>query len=420
MEKSHERVDQIVDRLKQSFEQTPYFLQCQDYQEGETKDDVILSVIIPARNEFPNIVHTIYSIWHCWEADGFDPNQIEIIIVNNCSTDWQDPKYDFRKPGDRGTTEHLFPRGAFWARKVRVHYDPVAGNHSARNKGAQLARGKYLFFSDAHMAYRPSFFKHMIETIEQTGGMFHGAIAWMGAYPPSPHGVGCGYTIKLGEEIKGTWHTRRPSNDKFFYIPALGHCSVGVLRKQFLEFGGYPEVHRSYGGGEFFINMLWWMMGSSVSVHPQAIGYHLSSGRGYSWNHDDYISNVLGIAWALGMDEWRGRAYLNWLRRGRKEVMERLDKQTRKEYQSRRLRIEQERKYTFNEIILQRPWSKLNEKTFGQPTDDLLIYEDTWLDLLKNSPKYVQDEYNNPEWKQKELAQFIEENLRQFVYKPNH
>ena len=50
--------------------------------------------------------------------------------------------------------------GTFFDSTGRPIYDPIAGNHSARNKGAEIARGKYLFFSDAHMAYKPGFFKN--------------------------------------------------------------------------------------------------------------------------------------------------------------------------------------------------------------------------------------------------------------------
>src|SRR3990167_3031900 len=258
------RDKEVIERLKQTYEKSAHFVGHDETGEVDIKEDLLLSVIIPARNEFPNIVHTVHSILNCWEADGFDAKQIEVIIVNNCSTDYNDPKYDYSKPGDRGTTEHLMPRGIYHSRTLRVLYDPIAGNHSARNRGAKIARGKYLFFSDAHMSYKPGFFKLMLKTIDETGGMFHGSIAWMGAYPPHEGGVGTQYTIKLGEEIKGTWANYRPWGDDWFYIFGLGHCSVGVRRDQFLAFGGYPDVHRTYGGGEFFVDALWLMMGFYV------------------------------------------------------------------------------------------------------------------------------------------------------------
>lgn len=409
-------MQEVVSKLKEQYEKSFYFKDLPEDRNSEIKEDLILSVVIPARNEFPNIVHTCYSLWHCWEADGFDPNLMEIIIVNNCSMDWHDAKWERVKPGDRGTSDYMIPRGAFWNRKLRLLYDPIAGNHSARNKGARIARGKYLFFSDAHMAYKPGFFKHMIETIDKTGGMFHGCIGWMGAYPPTQSGVGCGYTLKLGEEIKGTWNNYYPNTKDYFYIAALGHCSVGVLRTQFLQYGGYPEIHRSYGGGEFYINMKWWMFGSCVVTHPQAIGYHLASGRGYSWNHDDYIHNVYNIGWALGMDEWLERAHLNWMRNGRREVLERMMAEAKKEAADDRIFINENKKKTFNELIVERPWEKLNKEKYSVGFPNLLIYHDSWLDLLKSAPQYVKDIYYSSELQQ-DLEKFINTNLSDFVYK---
>jgi len=415
MSRSPDRIKQVIDKLNAQFEKSTYFSELID-GEFETKDDLILSVIIPARNEFPNVVHTFYSILHCWEADGFDPKQIEIIIVNNCSTDWLDPKYDSSKPGDRGTTNYLMPRGAYNARILRVIYDPLAGNHSARNKGARIARGKYLFFSDAHMAYRPGFFKYGIQAVEESGGIVHGGIGWMGAYPPHDSGVGMQYTIKLGEEWKGTWNNYRPWSDRWFYIPAQGHCSVLVKRKQFLEYGGYPDIHRTYGGGEFYTNMKWWMMGLTVATEPRAIGYHLASGRGYSWNHDDYIHNVFNCAYALGADDWLERTYLNYLRNGRREVLDRMMNEARIEMAKDREWIESKRVKTFNELLIERPWDKLNDERGGKHNSSMLIYHDTWLDLLKKSPQALQ--YYEKEAKyQKGLEEFIDTNLSQYVYK---
>lgn len=413
--------ENFINNLKHQFKNSPYITDEQHEKDLYSPDQLLMSVVIPARQEFPSVIHTIYSLLHCWEADGYSDKEIEIIIVANCDDRRADAKYDWTKPGDRGTVEHLMPRGAYYAGKIKVIYDPIAGNHSARNKGARIARGKYVFFSDAHMAYKPGFFKHMISTIDRTGGLFHGAIAWMGAYPPkmndgNHNGVGFGYTIKLGEEVKGTWNNYRVNDKDYFYLPALGHCSVGVSRKQFLDFGGYPDVHRCYGGGEFYLNMKWWMFGSTCATHPEAIGYHLASGRGYTYTHDDYIHNVLNIAYALGMDDWRERAYLNWLRKGRKDVLDKMMAEGEVEMVEDRKFIEGKRVKTFNELIVERPWKTLNEGLYNYGLDGLLIFQDSWLDLLKEAPQYVQDAYKNSKY-QEGLARFIDEKLSQFVYK---
>src|SRR3990167_3262818 len=205
MSRSPDRISNTIEKLQKAFETTAYFTEFKLYEDWkpEKKDELLLSVIIPARNEFPNIVHTIHSILNCWEADGFKPEDIEIIVVNNCSTDYNDPKFDWSKPGDRGTTEHLMPRGIYYSQTLRVLYDPIAGNHSARNKGVRMARGKYVFFSDAHMSYKPGTFKFGLQACEESGGLVHCGIAWMGGYPPRDSSVGMQYTIKLGEEWKG-------------------------------------------------------------------------------------------------------------------------------------------------------------------------------------------------------------------------
>jgi len=382
-----------------------------------SNNNIKLSVVIPARNEWPNIVHTIYSIIHALEADGFTYKDFEIIIVDNGSDDDAYPRR-----GVRGTLSYLLPRGIYWSRILRVIKDPIFGNHTARNKGAEIARGKYLFFSDAHMAYRPGFFKHMIETIDESGGLFHGCINWLGAYPPHHSGTGYQYTLKLGEEIKGTWNNRCVDLDNWFSITAQGHCSVGVLKSQFFEFGGYPGMidpmsHlSSYGGGEFYLDMKWWMFGSCVVTNPKCIGYHLASERGYSYHHDDYKRNILSIGWALGMDEWVERALINMLRKGRKEVVDKLMREAKERMVNDRIFIEGKRKKTFNEVIVEQPWNKMNMERLGKQNSAIQILHDTWLPLMREAPKYVQDVYDNSPL-QKSLEEFINNNLSKYVYK---
>jgi glycosyltransferase involved in cell wall biosynthesis len=678
---------------------------------------MILSILIPARNEFPNVVHTFYSLVHCLEADGFTPQDYEIIILDNCSTDRKMPQR-----GTGGTTDYLMTRGAFFNRNLRVLYDPIAGNHSARNKGARVAQGEYIFISDAHMAYKPGFFKSMLQTCKESGGLVHGALQFMGAYPPTDSGAGFGYTIKLGEEIKGCvdeeteiltkkgwkkwnevnmesefatvkmdtheiefqkpkdlvvrehsgkmvkitgrsydtlltpyhrtiysttkdnkwnikqaedislydrlplntngivskdnlytdelvelvgwiitegsyykkqgeerititqynkennnrithlakqfgyafhknkrgdiciaqngsreifrilpnkeltfgfinklnriqleklynvmisgdgthnnnghesfiqvnqntidafqylciligkqskWYTKKYSknhfgkqdiqvvsikknkyvsnfkkdfvdykgivwcpelengtifcrrnghtypsaqtwnnykiSDKWFYVPAQGHWGLMANRKQFLDFGGYPDVHRTYGGGEFYTDMKWWLFGSCVVTDPNAVGYHLASGRGYSYNHDDYLENVLGIGYALGMDDWRERMYINLLRKSRKDVLDKMMERSAREHQSNREFIESRRKMSFNELLIERPWEKKNIERCGSGLSNLLIYQDTIIELFKKVPQSW-EAYQNSKY-QVELEKFIKENLSQFVYK---
>ena len=381
------------------------------------KNRPLISVVIPARNEFPNIIHSIYSIVHCLETDGFTYKDFEIIVMDNASDDDEYPR-----KGNSGTTNYIMPRGIYWSRILRVIRDPICGNHSTRNIGAKYALGKYLWMSDAHMTYKPGFIKNAIKTVDETGGMVHGVIGWMGAYPPNPSGLGYQYTIKLGEEIKGTWNNYCLSQDKWFYIPALGHCSVVVRRDQFLKFNGYPGLNDSkahlstYGGGEFFLDMKWWMFGSTVAVHPQAIGYHLASSRGYSYNHDDYIKNVLAIGYALGMDDWRERTYINCLRKGRKEVLDRLMAESAIAMKGERKFIDKYKKKTFNEVLVEQPWNKMNMARLGRKNGGISIFHPSWLELMQQAPEYVKKIYRESKL-QRGLEKFIIDNLWSNVYK---
>lgn len=372
-------------------------------------NEPFVSVVLPARNEFPNIIHTIQSILN--DLSSFlKPNEFEIIICNNASDDWY--KGDQRKRAVHGTTEYMSAMGGFSRRVIRYLYDPIAGNHSTRNKGARIARGKYLFFSDAHMSYKPGYFQRMIRAIDETGGIVHGAISWLGAYPVDK-ATGYAYTVKLGDEIRGTWNNYKLADD-YWYIPMQGHCCLGVLREQFLQFGGYPEYHRCYGGGEFYLDSKWWMFGSTVAVDPQAVGYHLRSTRGYSYNYDDYIHNVLAIGLALGMDWWAERAYINWNRKNNPNTMDRLWKEAHEETVADREFILKKRIRDFDSLLIDPPWDKLNDQKYGKHNGSIQIFHETWLNMLKGTRG--EELYRKSELMPK-LEEFINTNLSQHVYK---
>jgi len=371
----------------------------------------LISVVLPSRNEFPAIVFTIQSILNDLESF-LKPNQYEIIICANACDDWY--KVDKSKRAVMGTTEYMATMGGYSRRVIRYLIDPIAANHTTRNRGVEMARGKYVFLSDAHMSYKPGYFKRMMQTIDETGGLVHSAIGWLGAFPVTKAN-GMSYTIKLGEEIKGTWNNYAVAEDDWFYIPAQGHCCLGFLREQFLAFKGYPEYHRCYGGGEFYLDMKWWMFGSNVVVEPRAVGYHLRSVRGYSYNYDDYIHNVLAIGLALGMDDWAERAYINWHKKSRPEVMQRLWKEAKREIVEDKAFIEKYRKKTFNELIVERPWEKLNQQKHGKSHNTTMVFQNTWVNGIKGTP--AEKLYNESET-QKKLEKFIFEKLSDCIYKP--
>lgn len=357
-----------------------------------------VSVVISSRDEMPNIVHTVHSIVNDLETF-LKPDDFEIIIVDNGSEDDMSWRY-------------LVERGMFYHRTVRLHHDPIMGNVSARNKGAAMATGKYLFFSDAHMSYRIGSFKKMIEAIDKYGGMAHASVQWMGGYEPSDPSLQ--YTIKIGEKIWGTWNNYSVSKEPYF-IPVSGHCFLGMMREQFNAFGGYNPYFRCYGGGEVYLDMKWWMLGSSVVVVPEAVGYHLSAGRGYSYFQNDLIHNMMLLGYALGADAMGERVYIRYLgKQGtQKSTLDKLHDEAMEEASADRAFIPSNQVMSFYEVIEKRPWDMRNDETFGNHNSAVAIFDKTWTDELSGEAK----EMFNSSQLQKELSEWIQTKVPHLVYK---
>lgn len=364
------------------------------------QSSILVSVVISARNEFPNIVHTIHSIVNDLETF-LKPTEFEIIIVDNCSND------------DNQTWRFIAERGMFFHRTVRVLRDPIAGNVTARNKGAKIAKGKYLFFSDGHMSYKIGSFKAMIEAIEETDGIVHPAVQWMGGYTPSD--LSYQYTLKLGEKIWGTWNRGVVSQTESFYIPVSGHCCLGMKRAQFLDFGGYNDWFRCYGGGELYLDLKWWMLGSSVASVPTAIGYHLSAGRGYSFVQDDLIHNMMLMALALGADAFAERVFLRYLGKDgvSRETIMKLYSDAKREAEKDRILLPPRCPLSFNDLLTTRPWDSRNQAKHGKSVSFIGVFDRTWTDVLSGEARELFD----ASALQTELSAFIDRELKEYVYK---
>ncbi len=333
-----------------------------------------VSVIISARNEFPNIVHTVHSIVNDLETF-LKPKEFEIIIVDNGSDD------NTQEPNIKGTSDFLHYRGMFHDKILKIIYDPVMGNVSARNKGVDVATGEYIFFSDAHMSYKIGSFEAMIKAIDESGGMVHPAVDWMGAYPPEPSYQ---YTMKLGEKIWGTW-TKYKVADTWFSIPMCGHCCLGMKREQFIKFGGYNPYFRCYGGGEMYLDLKWWMMGAGVVCEPRAVGYHLSAGRGYSYHNDDLMHNMMLCAYTLGGLEWAERTFITYLNKPgvRKDVVKALYRQALAEGESDYEWIQKNAMMKLDDLLDNPPWDERNMARHGKKQSYISIFHE-WLKDLKD------------------------------------
>ena len=104
----------------------------------------LVSVIIPTFNRFKYLLNSIKSVLEQTHKN------IEIIVVNDCSTDEEYYTSNFKeKFGDSVFIIHL-PRNS------RSYLGKVAGGGNARNIGMMLAKGDYIAFLDDDDYFLPT------------------------------------------------------------------------------------------------------------------------------------------------------------------------------------------------------------------------------------------------------------------------
>src|SRR2546422_6195995 len=91
----------------------------------------MISLVIPTHNRASRLERAIYSA----RSLDYPPDQYEIIIVDNASTD-ETPRLVRRFQCGHG------------AQKLHYVYEPQLGLHNARHAGARAAHGDVLVFTD--------------------------------------------------------------------------------------------------------------------------------------------------------------------------------------------------------------------------------------------------------------------------------
>lgn len=366
-----------------------------------------VSIIISARNEFPQICMTIDNLMmDLWQSD---IQEWEIIIADNGSTDLTSSfwKYAYNNPYAKNSSTQLIKemkpsmRGMANERRVRFCYDPVFSNVGARHKAVQYAKYENIIFADAHISLKPNTIKYVLEDLRKYGGIIHVPVSWMGAsiYNPSSSYQ---YSYKIGEKIWGTWNRAAISTEDPFFIPSSGHCFFGVLKKEYLRLGGYDMNQRVYGGGEPWLDTLYWMMGSHVMCEPKGLVFHLSAGRGYNYDMNSLIHNMILTSYALGGYKWAERIYIAYLDKlgTNIEELNKLYKEAIEEGQEKRNMIEKRAVYTLEEVLAigkepdcegkeyknqkhaKRLWDIKNDELHGKHLSFVVIFDD-WLTRLK-------------------------------------
>jgi glycosyltransferase involved in cell wall biosynthesis len=359
-----------------------------------------ISVILTARNEFPIVVGTMLSFYE--ELVHFD-YPFEFVLVDNLSTD--------------STAEIFEDRFRRWVKngllKV-VRYNDRGANVLVRNIGARHATGDLLVISDAHNSVKTGTVDRIARGWQEHGGLWHSAHNIWG----DTSDIRCyGYKLMLEEKFWGNMSRHLPPSafvdgrprdprplkeDELqpYNVPMASHCCIFVGREEYLDFGGYCEKFRVYGGGEPYLDLKWWLFGSKVWLEPRGLirhafgvnavwrrcgrdrttnsavytrdgritrelksgDEHLHYSRGYSWTNEMLHFNFMLSAYCVGGYNWLQKMYQRYweIRKINPRYLadlKNLRREVLSEGQQDRDFIASRQKLSLDELLVQQPWS---------------------------------------------------------------
>jgi glycosyltransferase involved in cell wall biosynthesis len=257
------------------------------------KSDVLVSVVIPARNEYPHIYYTLHSVWLALKI--FPPNSCEVLVVDN-SDDEKIAEWT------KNTVENL---------GVKCIRCDVQSNHVARNMGVKAAAGKYCLLMDAHVLLRENFVSECLKVLEDhpNVGIVHAPFTFKGFEGIFPH---CFYNlVKFYLNMHGSFSQFGALWDEHYPVVLSPHSAYAFRTKEWLANGGYLNCAMNMGGGEPLVTFKYWMFGQQVHLTPLTLHVHFRH-RSYHKSRREWKKNFAMTAYALGGPKW-GEHYLNAL-----------------------------------------------------------------------------------------------------------
>jgi GT2 family glycosyltransferase len=186
----------------------------------QSERSIQTSIIIPVFNkaEFT---------WQCLASliRELDFSQVEIIVVDNASTD---------------NTEEVLARFAEYVRVITNERN--AGFVDASNQGAAAAKGNYLVFLNNDTTVLPGWLDHLIKTIE--GDPVVGAVGSMFLYPDGSIQEAGGVVWQNGAADHYGWGAS-PDDRRFNFAREVDYCSAASLlirTEIFNSLGGFDRL----------------------------------------------------------------------------------------------------------------------------------------------------------------------------------
>lgn len=218
--------------------------------ETKSEDLIDVSVIVPCKNEVGNLKSTVDSMIKSKNSLSF-----EIIIVDDASTDLSTEflKSDLNKDMYKDVT------------LIKANN---LGAAEARNTGAKFAKGKYLFFCDAHVKVPDEWLDNLVDTLRNNNAdLVAPCITDMGNLSAA------GYGQTWNDQLKITWLTKNPKNVK--EVPIACGCAFGITKEAFEKINGFDHFFQVWGKEDEELCFKAWLYGYKVVINPEVKVRHL-------------------------------------------------------------------------------------------------------------------------------------------------
>ncbi|MHB0885076.1 MAG: glycosyltransferase [Bacillota bacterium] len=211
----------------------------------------LASVIFPARDEGHNVVETLESL-HSAACEA----TLEAIVVDDGSSD--------------GCCNGLSSVYRFPLHVVR---SKGAGAAGARNLGAQVARGRFVVFCDAHLRFPDGWLDRVLAGFDTPLEASDGPV---GAVSPAISVIDdnkrAGFGETWNEKLEVKWLPQIPAPAA---VPLLPGGCVAFRTDVFNRVGGFDRGFTTWGHEDEEISIKLWLFGHAAVCVPEVMVGHL-------------------------------------------------------------------------------------------------------------------------------------------------
>lgn len=235
-------------------------------RQDETRPEA--SVIVITRDEGTSLAATLGRL------TSTTPDATEIIVVDDHSSD--------------GSAENLTPHP-----RIRVVRPPQPlGIARARNLGAQLARGRQLVFSDAHVNPQPGWLGALAAALEDPrAGAVNPVITGFG-----DPGRGVNGLTFDGPQLDVRWLCDAGRAEPF-PVPLLTGCFLALRRDVFVAVGGFDDGMTGYGAEDLELCLRLWRIGyRCLSVPGARVAHRFRPRAEQKIDRTGFLHNLLRMA----------------------------------------------------------------------------------------------------------------------------